>query len=265
MPVTGPVLHTVGGGVAWIALNRPEALNALTPDQRDRLVALFDGASADPGVRAVVLTATGKGFCAGADLRASAATGAERVAGDVARTVRLGAQRLIAAVLDCEKPVIAAVNGTAAGIGAHLAFACDLVLAAESARFIEVFVRRGLVPDGGGAYLLPRLVGPQRAKELMFFGDAVPARDAERMGLVNRVVPDDELEKTARAWAERLATGPTRALALTKQLVNASLDTDRATAFAAEAAAQEITMTTHDANEGVAGFVARRTPRYRGN
>ncbi|RST11671.1 enoyl-CoA hydratase/isomerase family protein [Streptomyces sp. WAC05374] len=265
MPVTGPVLHTVGGGVSWITLNRPEALNALTPDQRDRLVALLDGASADPGVRAVVLTATGKGFCAGADLRAAAATGAERVAGDVARTVRLGAQRLIAAVLDCEKPVIAAVNGTAAGIGAHLAFACDLVLAAESARFIEVFVRRGLVPDGGGAYLLPRLVGPQRAKELMFFGDAVPARDAERMGLVNRVVPDDELEKTARAWAERLATGPTRALALTKQLVNASLDTDRATAFAAEAAAQEITMTTHDANEGVAGFVARRTPRFRGN
>lgn len=263
--MTGPVLHATEDGVSWITLNRPEAVNALTPDQRDRVIALLADASADPGVRAVVLTATGKGFCAGADLRATATTGRERVAGDVARTIRLGAQRLIAAVLDCEKPVIAAVNGTAAGIGAHLAFACDLVLAAESARFIEVFVRRGLVPDGGGAYLLSRLVGPQRAKELLFFGDAVVARDAERIGLVNRVVPDDELEKTARAWAERLATGPTRAIALTKQLVNASLDADRATAFAAEAAAQEITMTTHDANEGVAGFVARRAPEFRGN
>jgi 2-(1,2-epoxy-1,2-dihydrophenyl)acetyl-CoA isomerase len=182
----------------------------------------------------------------------------------VARTIRLGAQRLIAAVLDCEKPVIAAVNGTAAGLGAHLALACDLVLAAESARFIEVFVRRGLVPDGGGAYLLPRLIGPQRAKELMFFGDAVSAADAERLGLVNRVVVDGELAKTAREWAERLATAPTRALALTKQLVNASLDSDRATAFAAEAAAQEINMTTEDAREGVASFVERRSPEYRG-
>jgi 2-(1,2-epoxy-1,2-dihydrophenyl)acetyl-CoA isomerase len=186
------------------------------------------------------------------------------VPGDVARTIRLGAQRLISAVLDCEKPVIAAVNGTAAGIGAHLAFACDLVLAAESAKFIEVFVRRGLVPDGGGAYLLPRLIGPQRAKELMFFGDALTAPDAERLGLVNRVVPLEDLEKTARAWSERLATGPTRALALTKQLVNASLDTDRGTAFSAEAAAQEINMTTSDADEGVTSFVERRSPHYRG-
>lgn len=263
--MTGEVLHSIDGGVSWITLNRPEALNALTPDQRERLIALLSDASADPAVRAVVLTATGRGFCAGADLRGPGPVDRERVAGDVARTIRLGAQRLIAAVLDCEKPVIAAVNGTAAGIGAHLAFACDLVLAAESARFIEVFVRRGLVPDGGGAYLLPRLVGPQRAKELMFFGDALPADEARTMGLVNRVVPDGELEKTARTWAERLAKGPTRALALTKQLVNASLDADRASAFAAEAAAQEITMTTHDANEGVASFVERRTPAYRGD
>ncbi|MBA2807022.1 enoyl-CoA hydratase/isomerase family protein [Streptomyces sp. KM273126] len=268
------ILHTTDNAVSWITLNRPEAMNAITSDQRERIIQLLAEASADPAVRAVVITATGRGFCAGADLRGTSGTTAasgppsgppsERVPGDVARTIRLGAQRLIAAVLDCEKPVIAAVNGTAAGIGAHLAFACDLVLAAEPARFIEVFVRRGLVPDGGGAYLLPRLIGPQRAKELMFFGDALSAADAERLGLVNRVVPPEELEKTAREWAERLATGPTRALALTKQLVNASLDTDRATAFAAEAAAQEINMTTVDANEGVASFVERRTPRYEG-
>ncbi|MER8005949.1 enoyl-CoA hydratase [Streptomyces sp. NPDC094149] len=262
MPVTG-VLHTLDAGVTHLTLNRPEALNALTPDQRDLLIDLLADASADPEVRAVVVTGTGRGFCAGADLRGGTA-GGERVAGDVARVIRTGAQRLIAAVLDCEKPVIAAVNGTAAGLGAHLALACDLVLAAESAKFIEVFVRRGLVPDGGGAYLLPRLIGPHRAKELMFFGDALPAADAQRIGLVNRVVPDAELDKTARDWAARLAVGPTRALALTKQLVNASLDGDRAAAFAAEAAAQEINMTTADAQEGVRSFVERRSPEYRG-
>ncbi|MER6139058.1 enoyl-CoA hydratase-related protein [Streptomyces sparsogenes] len=287
------VRHATDNGVAWITLNRPAAMNAITPDQRERLISRFDDASADPAVGAVVLTATGKGFCAGADLRgggrpapdtgtgtgtgtsASTSTdtdrdtgtgtgGPERVAGDVARLIRRGAQRLIAAVLDCEKPVVAAVNGTAAGLGAHLAFACDLVLAAESARFIEVFVRRGLVPDGGGAYLLPRLVGPQRAKELMFFGDALSAAEAERIGLVNRVVPDGDLAGTAREWAERLAAGPTRAIALTKQLVNESLGADRAAAFAAEAAAQEINMTTADAREGVRAFTERRAPRYRG-
>ncbi|MFF4288186.1 enoyl-CoA hydratase/isomerase family protein [Streptomyces sp. NPDC001633] len=282
------VLHATDNGVSWITLNRPDALNAVTWDQRERLIGLLADASADPDVRAVVITATGKGFCAGADLRGGTGSGdragaeragaeragaeragaeragAERTSGDVARMIRRGAQRFIAAVLDCEKPVIAAVNGTAAGLGAHLAFACDLVLAAESARFIEVFTRRGLVPDGGGAYLLPRLIGPQRAKELMFFGDAVPATEAERLGLVNRVVPDGELAKTAREWAERLAAGPTRALALTKQLVNASFETDRAAAFAAEATAQEITMSTADAQEGVAAFVERRSPTYRG-
>ncbi|MFJ2771927.1 enoyl-CoA hydratase/isomerase family protein [Streptomyces sp. NPDC087300] len=263
-PLDSLILHATDNGVSWITLNRPEAMNAVTWDQRERVIALLDDASADPAVRAVVITATGKGFCAGADLRGAPATTGERVPGDVARTIRRGAQRLIAAILDCEKPVIAAVNGTAAGIGAHLAFACDLVVAAEPARFIEVFVRRGLVPDGGGAYLLPRLIGPQRAKELMFFGDALSAADAERLGLVNRVVPADELAKTAREWAERLAAGPTRALAMTKQLVNTSLESDRATAFAAEAAAQEINMTTADANEGVASFVERRSPSYEG-
>ncbi|WP_327689028.1 enoyl-CoA hydratase/isomerase family protein [Streptomyces tubercidicus] len=262
-PVDSLILHATDNGVSWLTLNRPDAMNAVTWDQRERLIDLLAEASADPGVRAVVLTATGKGFCAGADLRGSPPA-EERVAGDVARMIRDGAQRLITAVLDCEKPVIAAVNGTAAGLGAHLALACDLVLAAESARFIEVFVRRGLVPDGGGAYLLPRLIGPQRAKELLFFGDALPAAEAERLGLVNRVVPDGELAKTAREWAERLAAGPTRALALTKQLVNASLDTDRTAAFAAEATAQEINMTTADAQEGVASFVARRHPTFRG-
>ncbi|GAA2715527.1 MULTISPECIES: enoyl-CoA hydratase-related protein [Streptomyces] len=259
------VAHTTDNGVVRLTLNRPESLNAITPDLREQLISGFARASADPAVRAVVLTGAGKGFCAGADLRTGAgAPPPERVPGDVARLLREGAQGLVGAVLDCEKPVIAAVNGTAAGLGVHLALACDLVLAAEGARFMEVFVRRGLVPDGGGAYLLARLVGPQRAKELMFFGDAVPAPEAQRMGLVNRVVPDDELAAAAMAWASRLAGGPTRALALTKQLVNASLETGRAAAFAAEATAQEINMTTADAAEGIASFRERRNAVFRG-
>lgn len=149
--------------------------------------------------------------------------------------IRGGAQALVAAVLDCEKPVIAAVGGTAAGIGAHLALACDLVVAAEGVRFIEVFVRRGLVPDGGGAYLLPRIVGLQKAKELLFFGDDLSAAEAHALGLVNKVVPADQLDAAVEEWVDRLAVAPTRAIALTKALVNRSLDSDRATAFAEEA------------------------------
>ena len=257
-------------GVRWITLDRPEAANAITPDQRDRMIGLLAEASERVEVRAVVIGSTGKHFCTGADLRASRPgpdrpEGApERVAGDVARMIRDGAQRLIAGVLDCEKPVIAAVNGTAAGIGAHLALACDLVVAAEGARFIEVFVRRGLVPDGGGSYLLPRLIGLQKAKELMFFGDDLSAADAAGLGLVNKVVPADALDATVTEWAKRLAGGPTRSIGLTKRLLNRSLESDRATAFAEEAVAQELNMGTHDANEGVAAFVERRDPAYRG-
>jgi 2-(1,2-epoxy-1,2-dihydrophenyl)acetyl-CoA isomerase len=270
-PLDEQVLFSRRDGVAWITLNRPEAHNAITPDQRNRVIDLLEQASGDLTTRAVVLTATGKGFCTGADLRGGRthtperpADAPERAVGEVSRLIRVGAQRLIAAILDCEKPVIAAVNGTAAGIGAHMAFACDLVLAASSARFIEVFVRRGLVPDGGGAYLLPRLIGLQKTKELMFFGDALSAEDAASLGLVNRVVDDDRLEEVATEWASRLAHGPTRSIALTKWLLNRSLETDRAGAFADEAVAQELNMGTHDAQEGVASFVERRDPDFKG-
>jgi 2-(1,2-epoxy-1,2-dihydrophenyl)acetyl-CoA isomerase len=266
------VRHRLDGGISWITLNRPEVHNAITPDQRNRIIELLQAASGDLAVRCVILTATGRGFCTGADLRSGARAapparppGApERSPGDVARILREGAQRLVAAILDCEKPVIAAVNGTAAGIGAHMAFACDLVLAAESARFVEVFVRRGLVPDGGGAYLLPRLIGVQKTKELLFFGDGLSADDAYAIGLVNRVIDDDELEATAAAWARRLASAPTRSVALTKWLVNRSLESDRATAFAEEALAQDLNMATRDAQEGVSAFIERREPDYRG-
>jgi 2-(1,2-epoxy-1,2-dihydrophenyl)acetyl-CoA isomerase len=270
-PLEDQVQHRVDAGVAWITLNRPEAHNAITPDQRNRVIDLLAAASSAVDVRAVVLTATGDGFCTGADLRAGRASappkpdGApDRVMGDAARLIRTGAQRLVGSVLDCEKPVVAAVNGTAAGIGAHLAFACDLVIAADTARFIEVFVRRGISPDGGGAYLLPRLVGLQKAKELIFFGDDVPAEEALRIGLVNRVVPRDELETAARQVAERLAAGPTKAIGAAKWLLNRSFDSDRRTAFDEEAWMQELIVGTADAGEGIQSFVERRPAHFRG-
>lgn len=270
-PVEEQVLHRVENRVSWITLNRPEVRNAITPDQRERVISLLEEAGADLAVGAVVLGATGEGFCTGADLRAGRQAPApkpegapERIMGDAARMIRRGAQRLIAAVLDCEKPVIAAVNGTAAGIGAHLAFACDLVVAAEEARFIEVFVRRGISPDGGGAYLLPRRIGLQKAKELVFFGDDLSASEAERLGLVNRVVPRAQLEHAAAEVSERLAAGPTKAISMAKWLLNRSLDSDRAGAFDDEAWAQELVVGTADSQEGIAAFVARRDPQFRG-
>jgi 2-(1,2-epoxy-1,2-dihydrophenyl)acetyl-CoA isomerase len=265
------VLHRVEDGVSWITLNRPESANAITYQQRNRVIDLLAAASEDYAVRAVVLTAAGvKHFCTGADLRAAQpamtqpADAPERPGGSVSRNIRGGAQRLVTAILDCEKPVIGAINGTAAGIGAHMAFACDLVIAADTAKFIEIFVRRGIIPDGGGAYLLPRIIGLQKTKELMFFGDDLPVADALQLGLVNKVVPGDELAATAAAWAGRLASGPTRAISLTKWLVNRSLDSDRAGALHDEAYAQELNMHTQDANEGVAAFVERRDPVYKG-
>ncbi len=266
-----PVLRRLEDGVCWITLNRPEAGNAITADMRDQIVVWLDDASADLAVRAVVLTGTGeRGFCTGADLRSQGPGPArpdgapDRATGDAARLIRTGWQRLVSAVLDCEKPVIAAVNATAAGGGMHLALACDLVLAAEESRFIEVFVRRGIAPDAGGAYLLTRLIGPQKAKELFFFGDDVPASDAERLGLVNRVVPRSELVAEAGRWARRLATGPTKAIGLTKHLTNRALEYDRATALWEEAVAQELVTGTEDCREGLAAFAERRPPSFQG-
>jgi len=262
------ILHADSGGIRRITLNRPAAANALRPEDRNALIDLFQDADADPAVRVVVLGAQGRHFCAGADVRGiadSRAAGAEKRVGDAMRKIMNGAQRLVAAVLDCGKPVIAVVQGPAAGIGAHLAFASDLVVASEDASFVESFVRRGLVVDGGGAYLLPRRVGMQRAKELVFLGDTLPAAEALTLGLVNRVVPAAELQATADGLATRLATAPTSAITLAKRLLNASPDTDRAGCYLAEAMAQELQSHALDSTEGVRSFVERRQPRYAGH
>jgi 2-(1,2-epoxy-1,2-dihydrophenyl)acetyl-CoA isomerase len=260
-------------GALWITLTRPAVGNALTPAQRDEIIGLLDDASADPEVRVVVLAAEGKHFCTGADLSSSSGrsdkgegAGAAKPIGPggVARMLRTGSQRLVGAILDCEKPVVAELHGAAAGIGAHLVLAADFVVAAEGSRLIEVFARRGLVPDGGGAYLLPRAVGVHVAKRLLLLGDDLSAADALALGLLHEVVPVDELRAATDKLVGRLAVAPTRSLALTKWLVNRSLDSTREQAFADEAMAQDQNMTTADAQEGLAAFGQRRDPKFTG-
>jgi 2-(1,2-epoxy-1,2-dihydrophenyl)acetyl-CoA isomerase len=271
-PITEQVQWQLDDGVAWITINAPDQGNALTAARRDRLTELFQEASAALDVRVVVLTAAGtRHFCTGAALGGPRPTGPprpegapDRAQGDAARMIRLGWQRLVSSILDCEKPVVGAINGTAAGGGAQLVLACDLVVMADTARVIEVFVRRGIMPDAGGAYLLPRLVGLHRAKELMFLGDDLGADDALRIGVANRVVAADELTKAVEELAARLAAAPTRALAMTKWLLNRSFESSRQTSFDDEAFAQELVNTTDDAREGMTAFVERRSPEFRG-
>lgn len=260
------------GPVCWLTINAPDQGNALTMAMRDRLADLVALAGETVGVRAVVITGAGeKHFCTGANLggpkkeKPPRPEGApDRTVGEAAALIKGGWQRLIGNILDCPKPVVAAVNGTAAGGGAQLAIACDLVVLAEHARLIEVFVRRGIMPDAGGAYLLPRIVGLPKAKELMFLGDDLDAATAERFGLANRVVPGAELEATVTELAGRLAAGPTKAIAMTKWLLNRSFESSRQTAFEEEAFAQELVNGSADAGEGMRAFMERRTPEFTG-
>jgi 2-(1,2-epoxy-1,2-dihydrophenyl)acetyl-CoA isomerase len=186
------------------------------------------------------------------------------VVGSAVNLMRSGFQRLMEAIQDCQKPVLCSLNGTAAGGGVMLALASDLVVAADTSRLIHVFVRRGLIPDGGVAYLLPRLVGLHKAKELVFFGDDLGAADAERIGIVNKVVPAAELATVTREWATRLASGPTKAIGWSKQLLNESLDVDRRTLLVTEAMLVEMNVQTLDSKEGVASFMEKRDTNFKG-
>ncbi|HEY1831486.1 MAG TPA: enoyl-CoA hydratase-related protein [Acidimicrobiales bacterium] len=270
--VGNDVTRRIEDGICWITLNRPDAGNALTQYMRDQIADWVLDASGDLFVRCVVILGTGdKGFCTGADLRGGRKEprpkpedAPESVMGEGARMIRDGWQRLVASVIDCEKPVIAGVNGTAAGGGMHLALACDLVVMAEEAKFVEVFIRRGIAPDAAGAWILTRLIGIQKAKELFFFGDDVPAQEAYRIGLVNRLVPRAELEAAVTELATRLASGPTKAIGMAKWLTNRALDVDRATSLQDEAWAQELVTHTLDSKEGIASFVERRPANFKG-
>jgi len=264
------LISTLENGVLRLTIDRPERGNAIAPPQRDRLTACMERASGDPDVRVVVITGAGeRHFCTGGDLRHDGAAppdpdGPGRPVGDIKRLITSGMHRLMCAVLDCDKPVLAAVNGTAAGIGVHLALCCDLVVAVDDASFIEIFARRGLVTDGAGAYLLPRLIGLHKAKELLFLAEPLAATEAERIGLINRVVPRAEFGPAVQEWAERLADGPTVALGLMKSLANRSLDQDRGSALHEEALAIEVNSRSADFTEGLRAFIDRRPVAFRG-
>jgi 2-(1,2-epoxy-1,2-dihydrophenyl)acetyl-CoA isomerase len=250
----------VDGAVATVILDRPDALNALTVPLKEELRAAFEGFATDGAVRAVVLTGAGRAFCAGQDLRERLEPGALPLADEI----RARYNPLIRAMRGLPKPIVAAVNGVAAGAGAALAFACDIRLAAEGASFVLAFGRVGLIPDSGATWLLPRLVGTAKATELALLNEPLAAADAERFGLVARVVPADRLVTEAQAVAARLAEGPPRAIALTKRALDLGWDADLETQLETEADFQGEAGATADHAEGIAAFLERRPPRFTG-
>lgn len=254
------LLWAEDGGVAEITLNRPEVLNSFNQQMGRELQAALQRATA-PDIRAVLLTGAGRAFCAGQDL---AATQSDDGPVDFSDIVRATYSPIVSAIRQLQKPVICAVNGVAAGAGANLAFCCDFTLAADSASFLQAFAKIGLVPDTGGTFFLPRLVGLARSTELMMLAEKLPATRAQEIGLIYQVLAPAELLPAARALAGRLATQPTRAFGMIKQLLNASLASDLATQLELEAKLQGLAGRTADHAEGVAAFLAKRAPEFRG-
>ena len=245
-------------GVVTLTLNRPEKKNAMNAVMFDELLAVFREVDATTSDRVLVITGAGDAFCSGADLADRGRDGRHPLA-------RLHWIADIALALHhIPKPIIAKVNGVAVGAGMNLALGCDLIVASEQARFSEIFARRGLAVDFGGSWLLPRLVGMHRAKELAFFADIITAKDAVDMGLVNRVVPAGELDAFVTDWADRLAAGPPIALALSKRLLTNSLSMTMDEALEAEGMAQSVNVGTEDAREALQAFLDKREPRFEG-
>ena len=257
----GHVLIEVEDGVGTLTLNRPDKLNAFIGEMRGEIAGGIETLGADDGVRAVIITGTGRAFCAGADVGYLTRLIETRAIDEAVSLVEAG-RRVASAIRGMPKPVIAAVNGPAAGGGANLALACDLRLASEAASIGQTFNRIGLHPDWSGTYAVPRLVGPARAAELFFFAEMVPAAECERIGLVNRVVPADELMPLAREWARTLARKPTLPLRLAKEAVQRSLSSSFEEMLDYEVAAQKACFESADALEGVRAFVEKRPPRF---
>jgi 2-(1,2-epoxy-1,2-dihydrophenyl)acetyl-CoA isomerase len=251
-------------GVGRLTLNRPDTLNAWTTAFGRELRAVVEGEAADPSVRTVLVTGAGRGFSSGADLKAGFESADDGMP-DVRRELHDVYHPIIAGVRRLEKPVVAAVNGPAVGIGASLAFACDLVLAAQSAFFGLAFVNIGLMPDGGSTLFVPAAVGKARAFQMALLGERVPAERALEWGLVNSVHPDDRLMDEANALAERLAAGPTRSYASSKRALNRMLYPDLEGQLELEAELQHALARTSDFAEGVAAFVEKRDPAFQGS
>lgn len=246
------------GGVTTLTLNRPDSLNALNAELRGSLLKAVKSAGRDADARAVVITGAGRAFCAGADLRGG--TG-ER---EFRRVLAAEYNPLVQAIRELPKPVVAAVNGVAAGAGMSLALACDLVVASEDARFVPAFHRIGLVPDSGLARTLVRALGRHRAMAVLLGEEQLSAAGAHEAGLVAAVVPSERLAETAGELAARLAAGPTLAIGLTKRLLNGAEDATLGESLAAEAALQEVAGGSEDHAEGVAAFSEKRDPQFRG-
>ena len=245
-------------GVVTVTMNRPKRKNAITAQMEDELITVVREVAATREDRVLVLTGADGEFCSGADLSDPGSLTNE----GLFYMRRVG--EMILGLHQLPKPTIAKVPGVAAGLGCNMALACDLILAADTARFSEIFARRGLSLDGGGTWLLPRLVGLHRAKELAFFADIVSAKEAAEIGLVNKVVPAGELDAVVDDWAKRLAAGPPLALSMTKAMLNNSFSSSLAQALEAEAVAQNVNFKTADMAEAMAAFVEKRDPRFTG-
>jgi 2-(1,2-epoxy-1,2-dihydrophenyl)acetyl-CoA isomerase len=257
------ITQTTDHGVATLTLNRPDVLNSFNRPMARELQRSLADAARDDAIRAVLLTGAGRAFCAGQDLGEAVGGGADGNV-DIEDIVRSSYTPLVQAIREIEKPIVAAVNGVAAGAGANLALVCDLVVASEDASFIQSFSKIGLVPDTGGTFYLPRLVGPARATALMFLGDKLSATKALEWGMIYDVVPSAALFDRATALARQLATMPTRALGLIKRALNAAFANDLNAQLALEGELQGEAGRTADYAEGVRAFLEKRKPNYSG-
>ncbi|MFO8010046.1 MAG: enoyl-CoA hydratase [Dehalococcoidia bacterium] len=248
-------------GLATVTLNRPEKMNAISPELVDELIEVIDETERDDEVRAVLITGAGRAFCAGGDVE-TLLSGTDNPA-EVYSSSLKGA-KIISGIRNASNPWIAAVNGPAVGAGCNLAIGCDIIIAASSATFSLAFMKLGLHPDTGGIYLPTRLLGPARALELVLTGKTIGAEEAERIGLINLVVPDDELAIRSKEMALKLAHGPSRSIAMAKSSIYSAASMDMESILESEARAISLTMATDDAREGIRAFLEKRKPQFKG-